>query len=294
MAVEFTETALGQIAIRRGYLTQRQVDRCAELQQQMRTQGAAKPLGQIFLDQGFLTPEDLQGLLELQQFAGRRAADIRFGTITVENRFATRAQVHECLLLQEKLFLAGKTIPIGQLLAEKGFLSVQQVQAVLEVQRRLDAIPRPAVAAPMPAPSPATAPEPIPDEVALAIGDFQMVSKMWSASAQTPPASAVRVLLLKGGLQGDEALCALDRHLAELVAGGQVRILLDLEGVPFLPSKAVGIFLKASSRVSQGKGKLVLCSVSDRNLVVLERMNIRDFIPIYPNLASTMPLFFPA
>ncbi len=73
----------------------------------------------------------------------------------------------------------------------------------------------------------------------------------------------------------------LRERVVELVADGQVDLVLDLSGVEFLDSTGLGVLVGALNRVRAQDGSLALVLTQERILKIFEITGLRKVFPIF-------------
>ena len=76
----------------------------------------------------------------------------------------------------------------------------------------------------------------------------------------------------------------LRERVVELVADGQVDLVLDLSGVEFLDSTGLGVLVGALNRVRAQDGSLALVLTQERILKIFEITGLRKVFPIFPTV----------
>ncbi|MBI3269816.1 MAG: trypsin-like peptidase domain-containing protein [Planctomycetes bacterium] len=169
-----SDLLFGQIAIRRGQLTEDQLDLAVSEQEKARVAGAgAVPtLGAICVEKGFMTQEGVDGVLRDQRYTEARSEDKRLGELTIRNGLATREAVDECLAFQKAEHKLGRPAPrLGEVLKERGILDEQKLRALLARQSQLEGVG--AAQEPAILPSPPGSPP-----VALPVGAKELAARM--------------------------------------------------------------------------------------------------------------------
>ena len=131
----------GQIALRLGIVTDRQLDEALESQ---RGSAQHKPLGLVLIEKGYVTEDGFKMILEAQkrlvsESDGRAKAvheDSLFGKVAVKLGFCTNEQVAECLMTQDQL-PPDRFMRLGDIMVIKGMVSTDQVRKILDTQRGL-------------------------------------------------------------------------------------------------------------------------------------------------------------
>ena len=127
---------LGQLAIREGYLKEKQLEDCL-LQQHL--SGKSTPLGELLIWGRFVTPEQLDELLLLQAaYFNKVAVDSQhgglLGQMAVDLGYASREQLHNTLREQQE---SQEKQGLGHLLLRKGFINAEQLLDLLRRQDRI-------------------------------------------------------------------------------------------------------------------------------------------------------------
>lgn len=142
---------LGRIAVEKGFIGTKELDRCVRLQvgDPFRRGGRfLSPLGEILVARGYLSGKQLAECLDEQRRRleapsrrpGRRLEDLLFGRLVVEEGLVSRDAVNAALRLQAVMEELGVAVPrLGELLVERGWLTARQVDAILDRQARAEA-----------------------------------------------------------------------------------------------------------------------------------------------------------
>jgi len=140
---------LGQIAVEKGLISQKQLDECIREQdssagQKPGPRTPTRPLGVVMLSRGVIDQKDLEGLLHeqerriqmLDQHLKNQKVEYLFGQLLVKNNLATQLQINKCLEIQMKLTEKGvQPVPrLGELLVDHGFVDKKTVAEVLRMQ----------------------------------------------------------------------------------------------------------------------------------------------------------------
>jgi len=131
----------GKIALRKGMITQQQLDECLKAQDQSE---GPRLIGMLLLEKGFITKDQLREVLEFQKENAQKPAlgadeqksDIAFGFLAVKKGFTTLNRVYECVREQTRAAKLGLFFRLGEIFVNKGYLSVEQVQEILRDQRK--------------------------------------------------------------------------------------------------------------------------------------------------------------
>lgn len=133
------DSLFGQIAMKLGLVTQKQIDDALDLQRYAKT---PKPLGVILMELKIIGEPELEKIIEAQKqmvvAAASRAKAVRqdnlFGKVAIRLKYCTDHQLHEALSIQEQL-PKEKFMRLGDLMVMKGFLTVEQVRTILDAQK---------------------------------------------------------------------------------------------------------------------------------------------------------------
>lgn len=153
------ELLFGKIAVDAGLVRREHVQECLDEQRRLRQEGKTEKLGEILVRKGYLTDKGRRFILANHEYVETRAVDRRLGVLAVQNGFCTTGHVQTCLDLQKKEYLATKRLPrIGDILRREGRLTEDQLEAIVSLQRRLEASARSPAPPPIPIPASSTAP----------------------------------------------------------------------------------------------------------------------------------------
>lgn len=135
-----TGEKLGEVLVRLGYITQRQLDITLSFQSQMGKAGAPSclSLGQLLISSGYITHEQLEDALERQRETGKK-----LGEVLVEAGHAKRHHIEHGLRIQEKLVAAAlmaalSLAPLEEAVASSASTQVMstQIQVTAKVLAR--------------------------------------------------------------------------------------------------------------------------------------------------------------
>ena len=140
-----TSLLLGRIAIEKGYLRPKDLDRCVRAQvgdPLCRGGRFMAPLGEILVSRGYLSDVQLGDILDEQRrrldapSEAGRVEDALFGRRVVKERLASPAAVNAALRLQAVMEEIGiQAVPrLGHLLVERGCLTEADVERLLARQ----------------------------------------------------------------------------------------------------------------------------------------------------------------
>ncbi|MCI0339606.1 MAG: protein kinase [Planctomycetales bacterium] len=128
------DVLLGQLALRRGFVTSDQLEECLDLQEQVYDLGLTENLGSILVKRGLVTAPQRDALLRLQDRVLGRREQALYGRLAVSNGFVAPEQLTEALRQQRG---ADRGRRIGSILLRRGFLSERQHHAILAAQGRI-------------------------------------------------------------------------------------------------------------------------------------------------------------
>lgn len=134
---------IGEMAEKFGYVTAEQVREALEQQRRMEQSGGERiPLGQLLVRRGLITEEQLDLILLLQKMKQTRSDDRAFCELAVERGFATEEEVQEALGIQRKTFVESNTVALaGDILVEQAVLTREQRDTILRTQGRVEKPP---------------------------------------------------------------------------------------------------------------------------------------------------------
>lgn len=131
----------GKIAIKKGFVSQAQIDECVALQR-----GVEKPpsIGKLLVEKGYLTLEQLHEVLELQKqslesehsITKTKRKDVLFGRLAVREGLITEDELNDCVRIQASLESSGQYKRLGEIMVEQELLTPHQVQEILQLQRK--------------------------------------------------------------------------------------------------------------------------------------------------------------
>lgn len=135
------DSLFGQIALKLGVVTRKQLDDALELQRYAKDR---KPLGVILLELKIIGQTELEKIIEAQkelvvQSHSRSKAvkeDNLFGKVAIRLSFCDEHQLHECVAMQEQL-PKERFMRLGDIMVLKGYLTVDQVLRILDAQKGL-------------------------------------------------------------------------------------------------------------------------------------------------------------
>lgn len=141
MSKSASHMLFGRLAIRRGWVTAKQLEDCLKLQARM---GVPVQLGMLLVERGLLKLEQVQTLLMEQERRLRRrhksegqgVHDVLFGTAVVQQGLATEFEVNACLREQAKMEERGINLRLGEVLVRRGILTPPQVESVLKRRQK--------------------------------------------------------------------------------------------------------------------------------------------------------------
>ena len=135
------DSLFGQIALKLGLVTKKQLDEALELQQYAKER---KPLGVILMELKIIGQRELEKVIEAQKElvvqSHTRAKAVKednlFGKVAIRLAFCSEQQLHECLDAQEGL-PKERFMRLGDIMVLKGHLTVDQVRRILDAQKGL-------------------------------------------------------------------------------------------------------------------------------------------------------------
>jgi hypothetical protein len=133
-----TDLLFGQIALSKGFCTQKQIDACVGVQSARKD---GRPLGRILLDEGHITEEQHSAVLAFQRenlkavdpLVKMRKEAVLFGKLAVREGLITEREANECLRDQAA---QGESRSLGEIMVSKGCLTTEQVKDLLAKQQK--------------------------------------------------------------------------------------------------------------------------------------------------------------
>jgi len=138
--VNANELLFGRIAVLLGFATQKQVEECIDIQQNLPVD---TPIGEIMLKKGYLDAEQVRRILTVQEEvlkepspkdSTRALADTLFGRVAVQYGYISRERLNECVRIQALRRNGGRDSLLGEIMVEKGYLTPNQVANILRYQ----------------------------------------------------------------------------------------------------------------------------------------------------------------
>jgi tetratricopeptide (TPR) repeat protein len=129
----------GEYLVEKGYVTYAQLDEAIQEQRMFYRPGRSVPLGEILVRRGWLSVQQLTDILALQQ-SERVAGDQsslrleRLGEYLVAQGCITPQQCAAALVEQFRFREQGRSIKLGELLVSRGYITRQALDQALELQ----------------------------------------------------------------------------------------------------------------------------------------------------------------
>ena len=135
------DSLFGQIALKLGIVSKKQLDEALELQKYAKER---KPLGVILMELKIIGQAELEKIIEAQKElvvqSHTRAKAVKednlFGKVAIRLNFCSEQHLHECLDAQEAL-PKERFMRLGDIMVLKGYLTVDQVRKILDAQKGL-------------------------------------------------------------------------------------------------------------------------------------------------------------
>jgi len=103
---------------------------------------------------------------------------------------------------------------------------------------------------------------------------------MRAGNFQEKTVEGITILSVERGLKGTlEAM--LKQRVDELVAGGCLQIVVNLEHVPYIDSSDIGRLIRSHLSVRRAGGRVRLCNLSERVLAVLQMTRLDTVLDLY-------------
>jgi len=138
----FDENIFGRIAVYHGFLRREQLQECMEEERSLR---GRQDLGQILLRKGYLTKDQLEMIREIRRKKARKAlrdlseiehSERSFGQIALRRGLVGVGQMEAALLEQGRLRRLNLQFRLGEVLVGLGFLRVEEVLEILNEQKK--------------------------------------------------------------------------------------------------------------------------------------------------------------
>ena len=101
----------------------------------------------------------------------------------------------------------------------------------------------------------------------------------------------VTVLTLSGQILLDDGDLAFGRKVADLMARGQVRIVLDLGGVTYIDSSGVGMMAAKLKRIRESGGDMRLVHLTSRSQRLLGMLKLMSVFETFEDEATAIRSF---
>jgi anti-sigma B factor antagonist len=103
--------------------------------------------------------------------------------------------------------------------------------------------------------------------------------------------SQVKVVKLRGRLGQGEALDRTSETLTDLLASGDLRLLLDLQEVPLIDSSGIGLLVRYLAAAKQRGGSLKLLNPSKFALQTLKLVRVLSLFEVFDDLQQAVASF---
>ncbi len=103
--------------------------------------------------------------------------------------------------------------------------------------------------------------------------------------------SQVKVVKLRGRLGLGEALDRTSETLTDLLASGDLRLLLDLQEVPIIDSSGIGLLVRYLAAAKQRGGALKLLNPSKFALQTLKLVRVLSLFEVFDDLQQAVASF---
>ena len=104
------------------------------------------------------------------------------------------------------------------------------------------------------------------------------------------PADFCTILSIEGRLD-TATYGALDAKLAEMLAAGKSRILVDCSKLDYVSSSGLRVFLTGLKKVTAAKGKFVLCGLQENIQEIFEISGFTGIFEIFPDADQARAAF---
>jgi tRNA A-37 threonylcarbamoyl transferase component Bud32 len=121
------KSLFGRIALKKGLVSEIQLERALRFQEEIRALGLEKPLGKILVADGILAEGQVQVILRLQAINQRAQDARRFGRIALKNGFVDQDQLDAALALAQE---EGFNRPLAMVLQAQGAMGARVARAI--------------------------------------------------------------------------------------------------------------------------------------------------------------------
>jgi anti-sigma B factor antagonist len=112
-----------------------------------------------------------------------------------------------------------------------------------------------------------------------------------SAILKTRFAGEIAVVDISGRITMGEASFALRDTVRELIAGGHMKILLNLAGVAFMDSAGIGELVSGYVSATNKQGTLKLCELTKRIRDLFQVVRLYNVLPIFESEEDALRTF---
>ena len=102
---------------------------------------------------------------------------------------------------------------------------------------------------------------------------------------------AVQVIQLRGDLRLGETLDQFNNAANELLQAGDVRLVVNLEGIGMLDSSGIGALMKLLTSATKRGGALKLVNPSPLALKTLKLVGLLTLFPVFPDEGQAVASF---
>ena len=129
MEGEKKDRIFGQIALKKGFITEDRIDKALRIQiKEDISKGEHRPIGRIMLNEGMITLQQVGYVLKTMNKLYERETDKGFGEIALEMGFITQEQLDNALDKQTLEVCSNqKRRPIGRILLNEGHMDLRQI-----------------------------------------------------------------------------------------------------------------------------------------------------------------------
>ncbi len=107
----------------------------------------------------------------------------------------------------------------------------------------------------------------------------------------TRPSGDVTVVDIAGRITLGDATVALHEKVLELIAGGQLNLVMNLSGVTFMDSAGIGEVVSAFVAVKHKRGKVKICNLTKRIRDLLQVTRLYHVLDIYASEEDALHSF---
>ncbi len=138
------EILFGKLALASGFVTQKQLKKCVQIQKELQDEEKYDFLGDVLIQEKILSEAEVEEVLRIQhrnlqkryKYTRHKRDEALFGRLVRENSYASESQINECLRQQAEIEHFDQKIPLGELLISKGYIEEDAIEEILNFQKK--------------------------------------------------------------------------------------------------------------------------------------------------------------